>query len=981
MPPITRRFSLNSHICAILTFFVAISIGVTLIIRLERSAAIEDRLVTTELASLQIHTIEDKLAHALSATYAVASLVKDRKGKVDDFDSFADHLLEYHPGISALYLAPDGITTNVVPAYWRKYGLGINLLTDPSRKTEALLAKNTNQLTLAGPLTLKRGSIGIIGRLPVYLKAESGQEQFWGMISVVITLESILKESGLLSMAQRGHDYELWRIDPATGNKQTIDKSTHFDGQNTVHQKLTLPNAVWYLDVVNSNTNQPLTGLYVKCSIVFLISLMLACMVKLLLNTRTQKRNLEAIIADRTREVAAREADLSRAQSISATGSWIADNYDQIHCSNEAYHILKLPIGSNVDCQTIFERIHPDDQKKVIRHWKESLTQFCAVEFRLSIDGEIIWIHSQIALDRSSNGKLIRRIGTIQNITDRKRIEDDLRVAAIAFEGQEGMVITDEHRNILRVNKAFTRITGYSREEALGKTTNLLKSGIHGSSYYKDMSEQLQLHGFWQGEIWNRRKNGEIYPEWLTITAVRSQDGKTINYVGTMLDITQRKATEAKLEHLAYHDPLTGLANRRLLLDRLQHALASNMRNKRHGAILFLDLDNFKTINDINGHGTGDMLLQQVAKRLSESVGKADTLARIGGDEFALILEGISDNLRETASRAKSSASQIIEKLKQPYFIDGHEYHTTASIGIDFFSTDTQSADELLKQVEVAMYEAKSSGGDTLCFFDPIMLNIVTARATMEAAMRTGIYQQQFLLYYQPQVNSAGKLIGAEALLRWQHPLKGMISPADFIPLAEESGLIIPLGTWILKTACQQLRAWSSDRHSASLTMAVNVSAKQFRQPDFVKGVLSTIEEIGVDARKLKLELTESLLVDDIEETICKMNQLKAHGVCFSLDDFGTGYSSLSYLKRLPLDQLKIDQSFVRDILIDPNDAAITRTIIGLGKSLGLAVIAEGVETEAQLAFLQSQDCHAFQGYLFGKPAPELNMLRKLVSA
>ena len=965
-----------------LTFFVAISIGVTLLIRLEKSAAIEDRLLTTELASLQVHTIEDKLAHALSATYAVASLVKDHEGKVDNFDSFATHLLEYHPGISALYLAPGGVTSNVVPAYWSKYGLGINLLTDPSRKTEALLAKNTSQLTLAGPLMLKRGSIGIIGRLPIFLKTTSGQDEFWGMVSVVISLESILKEAGLPDLAQRGHKYELWRIDPATGKKQSIDKSENFDGQNTVRQKLSLPNTVWYLDVANSNANQPLTGLYVKSSIVFLISLMLGCMVKLLLNTRMQKSNLEMIVADRTREVAAREADLSRAQSISSTGSWIADSEDQINCSDEAYRILRVPLGSKVDCQTIFKRILPDDRKKVMRHWEESLTcAFCAIEFRLNIDDEIIWVHSQIAIDKSSNGELIRRIGTIQNITERKRIEDDLRVAAIAFEGQEGMVITDEHRNILRVNQAFTRITGYSREEALGKTTSLLKSGMHGASYYNDMSEQLLVHGFWQGEIWNRRKNGEIYPEWLTITAVRSHDEKTINYVGTMLDITQRKATEAKLEHLAYHDPLTGLANRRLLLDRLQHALASNTRSKRHGAILFLDLDNFKTINDINGHGTGDLLLQQVAKRLSESAGKADTLARIGGDEFALILEDISENLRETAIKAKSSASQMIEKLKQPYFIDGHEYHTTASIGINFFSADTHSADELLKQVEVAMYEAKASGGDTLCFFDPNMLDIVTARAMMETDMRTGIYQQQFLLYYQPQVNSAGKLIGAEALLRWQHPLKGMISPADFIPLAEESGLIIPLGTWILKTACQQLREWAQNRHTAGLTMAVNVSAKQFRQPDFVSGVLSTIEEIGIDARKLKLELTESLLVDDIEETIRKMNQLKAHGVCFSLDDFGTGYSSLSYLKRLPLDQLKIDQSFVRDILIDPNDAAITRTIIGLGKSLGLAVIAEGVETEAQLAFLQSQDCHAFQGYLFGKPAPELNMLRKLIPA
>ena len=408
--------------------------------------------------------------------------------------------------------------------------------------------------------------------------------------------------------------------------------------------------------------------------------------------------------------------------------------------------------------------------------------------------------------------------------------------------------------------------------------------------------------------------------------------------------------------------------------------MASNTRSQRYGAIVFLDLDNFKTINDINGHGIGDMMLQEVAKRLTNSIGKADTLARIGGDEFALILENLSEHLQEAAIKAKKSANQIIEQLKHPYFIDGNEYRTSASIGIDIFSAETNSANELLKQVEVAMYEAKASGGNNLCFFDPNMLNIVTARAAMEADLRTGICQRQFMLYYQPQVNSSGKLIGAEALLRWKHPFKGMISPADFIPLAEETGLIIPLGDWVLKTACRQLYEWEQDPDTAELTMAVNVSAKQFRQTDFVASVLATISHVGINARKLKLELTESLLVDDIEETIHKMYQLKAHGVCFSLDDFGTGYSSLSYLKRLPLDQLKIDQSFVRDILVDPNDAAITRTIIGLGKSLGLAVIAEGVETEAQRAFLQSQDCHAFQGYLFGKPAPELTMLKKVVS-
>ena len=957
---------------------MAITVGVSLIIRLEQSVVIEDQLSTTELANMQMHAIGDKIERAISATYAVASLVKDRNGKIDNFDTFANHLLEYHPGISALYLAPDGITTEVVPHEWRKVGLGINLFTDSNRKTEALLAKNTKQLSLAGPLLLGRGSMGIIGRLPIFLKDDTNREYFWGMVSIVISLDSILKESTLQMLPQRGHEYELWRYDPSTGQKQSIEKSFHFDHQNTVRQTLQLPNAVWYLDVVSANNKQPLTGLFIKCSIVFLFSLMLACMVKLLLSTRKQKHDLETIVADRTKELAARETDLCRAQSISRTGSWIADASHNIIGSNEAYSILNISPGTTVDCQAILKRIHPDDRKQVLMHWENAFTNsHSEIEFRLIVESQIKWVYSQIELDKSSNGKVIRRIGTLQDITARKRIEDDLRVAAIAFEGQEGMVITDENRIILRVNQAFTRITGYTREEALGKTTNILKSGMHGASYYTDMSEQLIAHGFWQGEIWNRRKNGEIYPEWLTITAVKAHDNKTINYVGTMLDITQRKATEAKLEHLAYHDPLTGLANRRLLLDRLQHALANNTRSKRHGAIVFLDLDNFKTINDINGHATGDMMLQEVAKRLTNSIGRADTLARIGGDEFALILEDLSEHLREAAIKAKKSANQIIEQIKLPYFIDGHEYHTTASIGIDIFSAETQSANELLKQVEVAMYEAKATGGNTLCFFDPDMLNIVTARAAMEADLRTGICQRQFMLYYQPQVNSAGILIGAEALLRWQHPFKGMIAPAEFIPLAEETGLIIPLGTWVLKTACYQLRQWQQDPESAELTMAVNVSAKQFRQPDFVSSVLTTITDIGINAHKLKLELTESLLVDDIEETIHKMNQLKAHGVCFSLDDFGTGYSSLSYLKRLPLDQLKIDQSFVRDILIDPNDAAITRTILGLGKSLGLSVIAEGVETEAQRVFLQSQDCHAFQGYLFGKPAPELPTLKK----
>ncbi|MES2041906.1 MAG: EAL domain-containing protein, partial [Pseudomonadota bacterium] len=490
--------------------------------------------------------------------------------------------------------------------------------------------------------------------------------------------------------------------------------------------------------------------------------------------------------------------------------------------------------------------------------------------------------------------------------------------------------------------------------------------------YYEDMGKQLDANAYWQGEIWNRRKNGEVYPEWLTITAVKNASGKVVNYVATMLDITQRKATEAKLEHLAYHDPLTGLANRRLLIDRLQHSLLAKSRSNLYGAVLFLDLDNFKTINDSSGHGKGDMLLQVAAKRLAHNIRKGDTLARYGGDEFVLLLEELSDNVRETAIEVQMIVTKILADLRAPYDLEHSEYHSSASIGITLFDKQSASAEELLKQVEVAMYEAKSSGGNNFRFFDKDMLDIVNTRAILEADMRHGLQQEQFVLYYQPQVNSTEQVTGAEALVRWLHPQKGLVPPSDFIPLAEESGLILGLGAWILKTACAKLAEWQNNDDTKNRTLAVNVSARQFRQNDFVTLVLDNISHYQIDASKLKLELTESLLVDNVEETIDKMNQLKARGVGFSLDDFGTGYSSLSYLKRLPLDQLKIDQSFVRDILSNNNDAVITRTIIALGQSLGLAVIAEGVETAAQRDFLLQQGCLSYQGYLYGKPSADL---------
>jgi diguanylate cyclase (GGDEF)-like protein/PAS domain S-box-containing protein len=562
-------------------------------------------------------------------------------------------------------------------------------------------------------------------------------------------------------------------------------------------------------------------------------------------------------------------------------------------------------------------------------------------------------------------------ITIVRDITEQKRTEEALRIAATAFESQEGITITNAEQVILRVNQAFTEITGYSADEAVGHTPRLLKSGRHDAAFFAQMWQAIAQQGSWQGEIWNRRKCGEVFPEWLTITAVKNENAVVTHYVATFTDISAHKEAENQIKHLAFYDPLTGLPNRRLLMDRLAQALSSGARHHRNGALLFVDLDDFKTINDTLGHYQGDLLLEQVAQRLSTCIREGDTVARLGGDEFVVMLEDLSEDALVAATQAEAVGEKILFTLNQMYRLGLCEHHSTPSIGITLFGDDPhESIDEPLKRADLAMYQAKAAGRNTLRFFDPTMQAVVTARAALETGLREAIQGDQLLLHYQAQVAGNQQVKGVEALVRWQHPQRGMVSPAEFIPLAEDTGLIVPLGQWVLETACRQLALWAQQPEMAHLTIAVNVSARQFRQHDYIEQVQTVLAHTGANPQRLKLELTESLLVSNVEDVIEKMNVLQEQGVGFSLDDFGTGYSSLSYLKRLPLQQLKIDQSFVRDILIDPNDATIAEMIIGLASSLGLAVIAEGVETEAQKNFLADLGCHAYQGYLFSRPLP-----------
>lgn len=556
------------------------------------------------------------------------------------------------------------------------------------------------------------------------------------------------------------------------------------------------------------------------------------------------------------------------------------------------------------------------------------------------------------------------------SLAEIRATEESLRLAAVAFETQEAILITDKDEKIIRVNNAFTEITGYSAEEALGHTPRLLKSGMQDGDFYQQMWEDINTMGGWRGEIWNRRKDGEIYPEHQVVTAIKNPKGEVTHYLSTFSDITMRKLNEERIHNLAFFDPLTGLANRRLLEDHIEQALSSSARNLHYCALLFIDLDHFKNLNDTLGHKLGDELLKQVAIRLKECVREGDTVARPGGDEFIILLESLSTKKADAANQVQMIAEKILSRFNDPYILSESQYVLTASIGINLFIDHYESSEELMKRSDLAMYQAKAEGRNAIRFFDPSMQQAASKRSEIESDLRQAIENQEFLLYYQPKVTFNGQLYGYEALIRWQHPNKGLIPPMDFIPVAEDTGLILPIGQWVLEEASRTLRIWQADSTLKDLVLAVNISVRQFRQTDFADKLLTIINHTEINAEKLELELTESMLMDDIDDTVAKMQRLRQRGVHFALDDFGTGYSSLSYLKNLPLGCLKVDQSFVRDMLMDKDDAAIVETIITLAKALKLQVIAEGVEDAEQASALNALGCDLLQGYYYGKPAP-----------
>lgn len=567
---------------------------------------------------------------------------------------------------------------------------------------------------------------------------------------------------------------------------------------------------------------------------------------------------------------------------------------------------------------------------------------------------------------RNRNGKTLGVLGIARDITERESANRQLALVNFALNHvKEAAYMADEQGYFHYVNDEACRALGHPREELLKLRVIDVDCDCTQQEQWQATWNQLKSQKTMTFESAHKAHDGRVFP--VEVSANYFEFSGQAYVLGLVRDITERKLVEEQIRSLAYFDALTKLPNRRLLMDRLGHALVSSHRSREFGALLILDLDHFKTLNDTQGHDVGDRLLVEVALRLGDSVRQEDSVCRLGGDEFVVMLEGLGQDEQHAANQAEMIAEKVRHALNQPYSLKLNEakFHGTTSIGLTLFCSQDASVDMLLKQADVALYQAKDAGRNLVRFFNPAMQAAINSRTLMEAALRRALDNGEFRLYYQPQIDQHGGLIGAEALLRWLPPDQGMVSPAEFIPLAEDTGLILPIGQWVLDTACAQLKAWETDPRTQPLQMSVNVSARQFHQPDFVESVQQSMVSSGINPARLKLELTESVVLDDVDGVVSRMQQLIALGVSFCLDDFGTGYSSLSYLKRLPLDQVKIDQSFVRDVTEDLNDAAIVKAIMAMCRSLGLQVIAEGVETQAQRDFLLQNDCNVYQGFLF----------------
>ncbi len=668
--------------------------------------------------------------------------------------------------------------------------------------------------------------------------------------------------------------------------------------------------------------------------------------------------------------LAASEERLRLALDATHDGLWDLDIATQRVFYSESYSALlgldNTALGDTREQWAAY--LHPDDRQRVLQQIEVNLqhADYQNTYRMRHADGSYRWIHSRGRLLRDEKGQPQRFIGIASDITRQRALNDSLRQAAAVFDAtQEGVLVTNAEQRIVHVNPAFSRITGYSNEEILGQHPTLLKSGRHDAAFYHSLWQALESRGAWSGEVWNRRKSGEIYPQWQCIRVIHDEQGNISHYVAVFSDITALKRSQRELDYLAHHDPLSNLPNRLLFTERIAHALKRSSNEELQGAVLLIDLDHFKHINESLGHNVGDLLLKSVGERLQSDLPAGCTLARLGGDEFGLLSENCSE-----AAQAAELAQRLLRSLETPFHLDGHELYIGASIGISLFPEDGDSVEQILRNADSALFKAKSSGREGYAFYIQELTDYARQRVELASSLRHALDNDELRVYYQPLHDlHDGCQVGMEALVRWQHPQRGLVPPGEFIPIAEDNGMIGAIDAWVLEQACRQMMRWNAEG-SALRFVAVNVSSRLFSRGELDQRVASVLAATGLPPEQLELEVTESAIMEDPDAALKLLTSLRALGIRLAIDDFGTGYSSLARLKRLPVDKLKLDQSFVRGLPDDPEDAAIARAVIALGKSLGLKVLAEGIEQPEQADFLRGLGCNYGQGYHFGRPQP-----------
>lgn len=935
------------------------------------------------IAQNKASLIENQIIQNVSANYTLGALVQEFGGHTYWFDDVAESMLESHTSIASVSLSPGGIVTKVYPLEGNEALLDFNQLEDKKQRAEVVQARLDQKLTLAGPLELVQGGMGVVGRLPVRVHDRWGNDAFWGFTNVVIELSELLAHSNIKSLEQQGYFYRLVRLrDEAVLDNITVASNAGLESLvDPVTVQISLPNSTWGLGIVPKQGWLPLSRTLNGIAIVVAVALVLARLAWLASKAKINREELRQLLQQRTAQM-----DLTNHRHLStlrALPDYLLELDEEgiitfLHTpQDEAAHLAVFSVGATA--AAMFSKQARSTFESALNHAR-TVGQARGIVFDVHHGDQKRWFELSIVYNQP-NVERPYYVVLARDVTERHKAEEDLQIAATAFNSQDGILITNKRHEIIRVNSSFERISGFKQEEVIGRSPNILRSGRHDDNFYQMMNQRLETEGVWHGEIWNKRKNGEIYPERLSISSVKNHTGEITHFVATFRDISDEKANQRRIQQLHYYDPLTQLPNKTLLLEEMEHLIDDVNLGLRRSAVLFIDIDEFKVINDVYGHNMGDLLLQQAASRLLDSVRPKDIVARFGADEFVVVLEDMDASMspERIAYRARHVSNRILDVMATPFELEDITYNVTASIGICLFGKDSAVALDIIKQAELAMYEAKGAGRNQSCFYLPKMQQRILERVEMDSDLRRAMMNHEFLLHFQPQWNAERKMVGVEALVRWLHPVKGMIPPGLFIPFAEESRLILPLGDWVLMAACQTKARWLKEGYLDDVVMAINVSAMQFAQEDFIDKVRKALAHTQVPPHLIQLELTESMLVHDQEDVIQKMRSLKELGVLISLDDFGTGYSSLSYLQQLPIDQLKIDQSFVARVMDSKRGASIAASIIGLGHNLGMEVIAEGVEEDAQFQWLKQQGCDLFQGYGLSRPLEEKILIGSFV--